>query len=402
MGGDVLPVAKGKKRGKKDPATNQAALKDYGIEYAKSGRAGCCGCSQKIANGDIRIKKVVYDTEVGMKYGGQPLWHHVDCFVKVRDELGYWASGADLNGFKSLSKEDQAVVKKSVPAAKVSDVPALKKMKPEPKDEVDKASEDADEKLYKKQNETFHKYKEEIKNNLRQNDIIEILTKNNQHIPEGVSEKIEMLADIMTFGALEKCSKCPDGRFIYGKQGYICTGNLTEWTKCENLVREPLRSAVKFPSALKKNCEFLKKFKGVLQHRVIKFAPITNLVNRYVKKEEGEGPRVQREKPPLYNLEFFIDKTKGEKKDVEKLICKLGGKVAKKLHDKVAAVISTEEEVEKMSRRMETAEDFGIQVVSEDYLTSVTSGGAIDAISTKAICDWGTDVSTFYLFLALV
>lgn len=150
MGGDVLPVAKGKKR--KDQSTNQAALKDYGIEYSVSGRAGCCGCSQKIAKDDIRIKKVVYDTEVGMKYGGQPLWHHIDCFVAVRDELGYWASGADLNGFKSLSKEDQAKVKKTIPATKASDISALKKMKPEPKDEVDKSMDDADEKLYKRQN----------------------------------------------------------------------------------------------------------------------------------------------------------------------------------------------------------------------------------------------------------
>lgn len=398
MGGDVLPVAKGKKRTKKDQTANQAALKDYGIEYSVSGRAGCCGCAQKIAKDTIRIKKVVYDTEVGMKYGGQPLWHHVDCFVAVRDELGYWASGADLNGFKSLSKEDQATVKKAIPASKVSDVPALKKMKPEPKDEVDKANDDADEKLYQKQNKTFHKYKDQLKSSgLRAVDLVSILTKNKQHVPEGNSEKIDMVADIMSFGALDKCAKCPNGRFIFGKQGYICTGDLTEWVKCENLVREPKRLAVKIPAALKKSCEFLNSFKSVLEHRAIKFAPITNLGNRYVKKEEGEGPRVEREKPPLYNLEFaIIGDTKGDKEEIKKLILKLGGKVTTKLHEKLAAVISTEAEVEKLNKRMETVKDLGIQVVPEDYLTSVKSGGAIDDISTKAICDWGTDVSFCY------
>lgn len=69
---------KGKRSAKSDPAT-----RDFGVEYAASGRATCRGCEIKILKDEVRIKKVVFDTEVGMKYGGQPLWHHVECFAKV-------------------------------------------------------------------------------------------------------------------------------------------------------------------------------------------------------------------------------------------------------------------------------------------------------------------------------
>lgn len=59
------------------------ALRDFGVEYSKSARANCCGCRQKIAKSIVRVKKVVYTTEVGINFGGQPLWHHLECFAKV-------------------------------------------------------------------------------------------------------------------------------------------------------------------------------------------------------------------------------------------------------------------------------------------------------------------------------
>lgn len=63
----------------------------------------------------MRIKKVVHDTEVGMKFGGQALWHHVECFAQLRTELGWFESGERLPGFKSLNKDDQATVMQHIP-----------------------------------------------------------------------------------------------------------------------------------------------------------------------------------------------------------------------------------------------------------------------------------------------
>lgn len=50
-----------------------------------------------------------------MKFGGQAIWHHVDCFAKMRSELGWYETAEKLPGFKRLSKEDQEKVIEQIP-----------------------------------------------------------------------------------------------------------------------------------------------------------------------------------------------------------------------------------------------------------------------------------------------
>lgn len=112
-------------------------------------------------------------------------------------------------------------------------------------------------------------------------------------------------------------------------------------------------------------------------------------------------------------MEFvIIGKTKRSKDDLKRDIQKMGGKLGAKIHDKLAAVISTEEEVERMGRRMTDVKDLGIQVVPEDFIEDAKDGGAIPLIVSKSLCDWGTDVSSlldifekfgniFFFFLTL-
>uniref|UniRef100_A0A6P4EZ01 Poly [ADP-ribose] polymerase-like n=1 Tax=Drosophila rhopaloa TaxID=1041015 RepID=A0A6P4EZ01_DRORH len=107
----VIHAKSGAKRSK---ACN-LALKDFGIEYARSSRSTCRGCEQKINKNQVRIRKTVFDTEVGMKYGGQPLWHHLDCFAQLRSELGWFDSGANLLGYKGLTCDDQAEIQSVLP-----------------------------------------------------------------------------------------------------------------------------------------------------------------------------------------------------------------------------------------------------------------------------------------------
>ncbi|XP_039233262.1 poly [ADP-ribose] polymerase isoform X7 [Drosophila yakuba] len=105
----------GSQLGKKRSKAFNLALKDFGIEYAKSSRSTCRGCEQKIIKDLVRLRKTVYDTEVGMKYGGQPLWYHLDCFAQLRSELGWFDSGDNMPGIKSLADDDQAEVKNALP-----------------------------------------------------------------------------------------------------------------------------------------------------------------------------------------------------------------------------------------------------------------------------------------------
>lgn len=44
-------------------------LHDFEIQYSISGRALCAECLQKIPKEEIRIKKVVRHTPIGMKFG---------------------------------------------------------------------------------------------------------------------------------------------------------------------------------------------------------------------------------------------------------------------------------------------------------------------------------------------
>lgn len=88
----------------------------------------------------------------------------------------------------------------------------------------------------------------------------------------------------------------------------------------------------------------------------------------------------------------IIGKTVKSKDDIKKIIQKMGGKLGTKIHEKLAAIISTEDEVKRMGSRMNEAKDFGIQIVPEDFLDDVKNGGAISFITSKSICDWGTDV----------
>lgn len=90
-------------------------IKDFGIEYAKTGRAACAGCHLKIPKDEVRIKKVLYDTEVGMKFGGQAIWHHVECFAQLRSELGWFESADKLPGYDTLSTDDKEIAVKHIP-----------------------------------------------------------------------------------------------------------------------------------------------------------------------------------------------------------------------------------------------------------------------------------------------
>lgn len=95
---------------------------------------------------------------------------------------------------------------------------------------------------------------------------------------------MDRLADIMTFGALLPCSVCKNGQLVFDKFGYLCKGNLTEWTKCHTQVKEPPRKPFKVPKEFKEEYSFLKKYKYVPRTRIVKDAPPSYTA----KKEDGE------------------------------------------------------------------------------------------------------------------
>lgn len=98
--------------------------------------------------------------------------------------------------------------------------------------------------------------------------------------------------------------------------------------------------------------------------------------------------------PTLFNMEFaLIGKLKNSKQEIEKAIRKMGGKVVSVIHNKLAAIISNEEEVKRMGLQMKEAKKFNIQVVTVDFLTAVETTDPILYIISQSLADWGGDVS---------
>uniref|UniRef100_A0A7R8Z663 Poly [ADP-ribose] polymerase n=1 Tax=Timema douglasi TaxID=61478 RepID=A0A7R8Z663_TIMDO len=378
-----LPEKKGKKRG--------AAVKDYSVEYAKSNRAACRGCEEKIAKGDVRISKKDYESAEARRYGGLDRWHHVECFTKLREELEFFDSGDSLNGIKTLLKEDQQKVKQALPKISV-------KVKKE--DEVDgvapekkvKTEQSYDEGKLKEQNKIMFKYRDNLKRKLKKRDLVQLLEHNNQEVPSGEETMLDRLADNMTFGALKKCNECKTGQLVFQSGvGYKCSGDFSEYTGCNLTTLDPDKVAFHIPDNLAEEYPFLASYKYVPHKRlIINIAPSTSTSNN---DAGSSGPKVARPKPPLKAMEFvLLGKIQKSKEEIKAEIVRMGGKLVTKIHDRLAAVISTPEEVEKMNKRMEEVKKCDVHVVSEDFLDEVKDGGAPVLIVKKSICSWGSDV----------
>jgi predicted DNA-binding WGR domain protein len=383
---------KGKKRDAAAIAAKKSALKDFKIEYSKSGRATCRGCEQKILKEEVRISKKDFETEVGRKYGGQDMWHHLSCFAKLRNELGYFESADQLPGFKTLNKEDQAQAKKELPAIKQEEVPEVKKAKTEI---AISGFTEEESKLYTEQNKILFQFRDQLQKNLSKNELVVLLQTNNQVVPVGIDRILDQLADAMTFGVLLPCKVCNGGQLVFEKFGYKCRGDMTEWTKCNTLVREPERKKFKIPSEFSKEYPFLKKYKYVARTRIVKNAPPSTEVKK--EEEENGQPKVTREAPPLYNMEFVIlGKPDRGKDELKKQIVKLGGKVVTKISGTVMAVIASQDDVEKLGARMKTVQENRIDVVPEEFVDEAPqhSGKIPELVTKKSLCDWGSDPAT--------
>ncbi|KAG5673403.1 hypothetical protein PVAND_003458 [Polypedilum vanderplanki] len=406
--GILLPEPKGKKKGKKRAAEdsktaafNATALNDFGVEYAKSGRSACAGCGNNIMVNEVRIKKMDYTTEVGMKFGGQPFWHHVDCFAKIRGDYNFYLDGSDLPGFSELSPADKKIVKKAIKAIEITEAQA-KKLKTEPRDKDEVEAENALEKLITEQTKLLFKVRDEIQF-LKKSDLQNILFVNDSGMVSGSDALIERCSDFLTFGAIKKCKKCKNGDMIFAKYGYRCNGNIDEWTMCENFEEKPERVKCKIPKELKESKgnkksekNFFAKYKSLVKDRAVR-----PQIKKEIKKDEEDGKRiykVEREREPLYGMHcVLISNNKGLKEELKTKITRLGGKVVTTLQEHIAFVISNNDEVEKMNKRMQEVKSLDIQVVDEKFIDAIEKlkrAEVIEKIKSMSICDWGSDPLT--------
>lgn len=385
-GGGAAAPSSGKK-GKKGKGGDAGAFKDYTMEYAKSGRAMCRGCENKILKGEVRISKKDFDDERARMYGPVDRWHHVDCFVKKRAELEFFDSGENLPGFFTLSADDKKMVREKLKKTEVK-----RKAEDEP-DTATKKIKTEEEETMRKQNKILFRHRDKLSKVLSKKHLSLILEDNEQYIPTGESKMLEQIVDIMTFGALEPCEVCHSTGFMYESgKGYVCHGNLTEWTRCTNVVKEPKRKPFCVPEELKGVVPYLSdyKFPGIGKRVWIDYGPTSAQLAK--KKENGHAASDPNK--PLEGMKFLIigKKFTKNKKILKEKIQELGGEVIKKVAKDTAAVITTPDDVAGMDKNIALAKSLDVHCVSEDFLEEVEKGGALLMIPKKSIASWGGTV----------
>uniref|UniRef100_A0A674AVC3 Poly [ADP-ribose] polymerase n=1 Tax=Salmo trutta TaxID=8032 RepID=A0A674AVC3_SALTR len=379
-GGDVKGGAKGEK-----------TLNDFAVEYAKSNRSTCKGCEQKIEKDQIRVSKKTVDPEKP-QLGLIDRWYHTACFVGRREELVFKPeySATQLKGFNTLRVEDKEELKRRLPAVK-----SKGKRKT---DEVDgegasKKKKDEEEKKkvelqMKEQSQLIWGIKDKLRQFCSTNDMKELLIANGQEVPSGESNVVDSLGDCMAFGALKPCEEC-QGQLVFKSDAYYCTGDLSAWTKCVFKTQLPNRKDWVIPKEFHE-LPFLKKFKFKRQDRVFpKVAPAPPPASSAAVPCASSAPN-----KPLTGMKLLtVGKLRQNKDELKAAVEELGGKITGTAN-KATLCLSTKKEVEKMSKKMEEAEEAGVRVVSEDFLTDIKSSGKAlqELVSLHAISPWGAEV----------
>lgn len=117
--------------------------------------------------------------------------------------------------------------------------------------------------------------------------------------------------------------------------------------------------------------------------------------------------RTEKPVPPLKNLQFYIHGFGPKTKDKLKIkILKLGGNVPSKITATLAAVVSTHEEVGKLSKKISEAQDNDIQVVEDTFFELIKPDGAVSEtlklIDEHNIAPWGSTVCSHYICNCLI
>lgn len=178
---------------------------------------------------------------------------------------------------------------------------------------------------------------------------------------------------------------------ILAKGGYLCNGNIDDWTACSYFSDKPARRECIIPPQVK-NKKFFLKYVPCVKDRALR---PREKKKAYQRQEVGTA-RVysvtRKKREPLYGMHITpVGRLEMNRPAMKERIEKLGGRLVTKLQERIAVVISTELEVEKMNKRMREVKELGLQVVPESFLESVGEGTreeAIEKIKTMSICDW--------------
>lgn len=56
-----------------------------------------------------------YDSDEARRFGGINRWHHLECFVKLRQDLGFLDHASSLSGYVNLRELDRTNLENLLP-----------------------------------------------------------------------------------------------------------------------------------------------------------------------------------------------------------------------------------------------------------------------------------------------
>lgn len=392
-------VASTKKKGKKrqvkeaDPGGALVNYDDFLVEYAKSGRAKCIRCEEKIDKDSIRLGKLDYNAETQWTGGPVPRWYHVDCFVKSQEKLEFYGLVEKLKDFKELEKEDQKMLKGKVkpldPPSK-SDESGGKKIK----DEGLLAAARQEDMLLKHQSDRLFKLREHV-NSMKKKDIetmLEFMKQKSTY--KSPSLLIDMATDALLFGPLEKCPVCKKrGGIVLRGSSYICTKGSSEEEPCTYETREPRRGAPDVPADVFEKYEFFRHYEFIEGHRIFpsKFV-------KAIEQKEAENNNLVLDGAPLDGLSIGVIAWKAiqaDKVKLQKKVTTLGGKILTALDSSVFVILSSDEQLARESDpRVEVAKALQVPFASPEFIFKIeTKDDVIPQLKRCLIGDWdGEDI----------
>eukprot|EP01137_Pigoraptor_chileana_P023349 Opistho-2@89480 len=261
-----------------DPMDIDDTVPALSVDYAKAARGSCKDCDKKFAKGDVRVGK---EEQKGSRKS--TVWYHKDCFLaKLSDHVGKHVLTVDsFKGAADLTADDRESLVPAPPtAAPAKAAKAAKSRKRKggassPDDDATTKKARVEEPpaaaptlldILRLQNQQVWKVRDALQSLLTTSHMRDLLEHNHLDSHGGESALLERLSDAMVFGVPQR-HDC-GGRFRLAEHGYVCTGHVTDWARCDYETPAPPRNAFKPIKGLFTESEELKGMKFTPRDRV--------------------------------------------------------------------------------------------------------------------------------------
>lgn len=367
---------------------------DFLVEYAKSSRATCKKCEEKIEKSTVRLGKLDYDAETPYNAGPVPRWYHLECFVESRKKLEFFGEIKKVKGFRELEEEDQKMLRKTIKPLKpdASELGATDEKKPKMEDEATNLQRAEEEEKLKKQSDRFFKLREFV-DSMKRKDIEQMLDYMEQKSDFKASTLlVDMATDVLLFGPLDKCPKCSSSRGMVLRGGsYICTRTIDE-VPCTYETREPKRGVPDVPEeVVEKYYDFFDKYRFSGGTRIF-----ASTFVKAVEQKEAEDNHTTLGDAPLEGVSIGViswNSIETEKTKVQKKLMTLGAKLQTSLDSSIFVIITSKSELSKNHPKVEVAKALNIPFAKEDFLFKIQKReDVVPQLKKCLITEWDGDL----------